>query len=89
MLTFFILTKSFPEIKIDQKNMIVLDGELLVGKNYIPMTFNSLQQRLNRKSVSSKHLKEFPAFIKLYDILFLDSVDLRNHTWIDRRLKLI
>jgi len=82
------ITKSFPEIKIDQKNMIVLDGELLVGKNYIPMTFNSLQQRLNRKSVSSKHLKEFPAFIKLYDILFLDSVDLRNHTWIDRRLKL-
>jgi DNA ligase-1 len=82
------ITKSFPEIKIDQKNMIVLDGELLVGKNYIPMTFNSLQQRLNRKSVSSKHLKEFPAFIKLYDILFIDFVDLRNHTWIDRRLKL-
>ena len=52
------------------------------------MTFNSLQQRLNRKSVSSKHLKEFPAFIKLYDILFIDFVDLRNHTWIDRRLKL-
>ena len=82
------ITKSFPEIKIDQKNMIVLDGELLVGKNYIPMTFNSLQQRLNRKSVSTKHLKEFPAFIKLYDILFLDFVDLRELTWIDRRLEL-
>ena len=51
------ITKSFPEINIDQKHMIVVDGELLVGENYIPMTFNSLQQRLNRKNVSPKHLK--------------------------------
>ena len=52
------------------------------------MTFNSLQQRLNRKNVSPKHLKEFPAFIKLYDILFLDNYDLREISWNERRLKL-
>ena len=79
------ITNSFPEIRIDQENMIILDGELLVGKNHIPMTFNSLQQRLNRKNVSSQHLKDFPAFIKLYDVLFHDSNDLRDSAWIYRR----
>ena len=82
------ITRSFPEIHIDQKHMLVVDGELLVGENYIPMTFNSLQQRLNRKNVTRKHLKEFPAFIKLYDILFLDNYDLREASWNERRLKL-
>ena len=82
------ITRSFPEIHIDQKHMLVVDGELLVGESYIPMTFNSLQQRLNRKNVTRKHLKEFPAFIKLYDILFLDNYDLREASWNERRLKL-
>ena len=46
------ISLSFPEIKSLEKNMVILDGELLVGKNHIPMNFNSLQQRLNRKKVS-------------------------------------
>jgi DNA ligase-1 len=68
--------------------MVILDGELLVGKNYIPMNFNSLQQRINRKKVSKKHLIDYPAFIKLYDILFLDNIDLRDVPWKLRRKKL-
>ena len=58
--------------------MVILDGELLVGRNYIPMNFNSLQQRLNRKKVSQKHIDDFPAFVKLYDILYLNNDDLRE-----------
>ena len=82
------ISLSFPEIENNQDKMVILDGELLVGKNYIPMNFNSLQQRINRKKVSKKHLIEYPAFIKLYDILFLDNIDLRDVPWKLRRKKL-
>ena len=82
------ISLSFPEIENNQDKMVILDGELLVGKNYIPMNFNSLQQRINRKKVSKKHLIDYPAFIKLYDILFLDNIDLRDVTWKLRRKKL-
>ena len=82
------ISLSFPEIKNNTKNMIILDGELLVGKNYIPMNFNSLQQRLNRKKVSQKKMDEFPVFIKLYDVLFLDFHDLRDKAWSFRRIEL-
>jgi ATP-dependent DNA ligase len=58
----------------------VFDGELLVGRDFTPMNFNSLQQRLNRKKVPQKHMDEFPAFIKLYDILYLNNEDLRDKT---------
>lgn len=79
------ISNSFPEITSNQKSLVILDGELLVGKNLTPFKFNLLQQRLNRKKVSPKHLDELPAFIKLYDILFHDFIDVRNETWLKRR----
>lgn len=79
------ITCSFPEFKYNDKNLVVLDGELLVGKNFNPLNFNNLQQRLNRKKVLASHLEKFPAFVKLYDILFLDKKDLRNLCFIKRR----
>ena len=33
-------------------------------------SFNALQQRLGRKAVSGKMLADYPAFVRLYDILF-------------------
>lgn len=82
------ITQSFPELKFKSKYEVVLDGELLVGKNFKPMSFSDLQKRLNRKKVSKKYLQDFPAFVKLYDILFLNSFDLRNLEFNLRRQKL-
>ena len=82
------ISQSFPEIKSSEDNMVILDGELLVGRDFIPLNFNSLQQRLNRKKVTQKHLDSFPAFIKLYDILYLNNEDLRDKTWKIRRSEL-
>ena len=57
----------------------VLDGELLVrGSDQgtadlhggAAASFNALQQRLGRKNVSQKMLRTYPAFVRLYDILF-------------------
>ena len=62
-----------------------MDGELLVGGDLNPTSFNDLQQRLNRKKVSKGILQKFPAFIKLYDILFQDFKDLRSMKFSSRR----
>ena len=56
----------------------MLDGELLVrgeaqgaeAHGGAAASFNALQQRLGRKNVSAKMQGQFPAFVRLYDILF-------------------
>ena len=40
-------------------------------------TFSDLQQRLNRKTVSPKMRERFPAFVRCYDCLQIESEDLR------------
>ena len=72
----------------------VLDGELLVrgthqgGEAGGAASFNALQQRLGRKTVSKKMLVEAPAFVRLYDLLMLDGEDLRGLPWHERRKRL-
>jgi DNA ligase-1 len=41
-------------------------------------SFNVLQQRLNRKSVTPKLLAEFPAHLRAYDLLIEGEEDLRE-----------
>ena len=79
------ISNTFPEIQNNENDLVVLDGELLVGNNFKPFKFNKLQQRLNRKKVSKNHLENFPAFVKLYDILFLKNKDLRSLDFSERR----
>ena len=79
------ISHTFPEIQNNENDLVVLDGELLVGNDFTPLKFNKLQQRLNRKKVSQVHLENFPAFVKLYDILFLKNRDLRNLSFSKRR----
>ncbi len=69
----------------------MLDGELLVrGEEQAgaAASFNALQQRLGRKNVSPKMQREFPAFVRLYDILFEGEKDLRELAWEKRRSRL-
>jgi DNA ligase 1 len=91
------ITGSFPEIAEAFNADGVLDGELLVRGSEQGMadlhggaaaSFNALQQRLGRKNVSQKMLAQYPAFVRLYDILFEDSQDLRELPWIERRRRL-
>ncbi|MGO7932215.1 hypothetical protein ACC723_38260, partial [Rhizobium ruizarguesonis] len=60
----------------------VVDGELLVGgtarSNSPTRTFSDLKQRLNRKTVTSKMIGDYPAFIRAYDLLFDDEEDVRG-----------
>ena len=86
------ISASFPDIASAFATVAVLDGELLVRgevQGGAAASFNALQQRLGRKVVSSKLQNEFPAFVRLYDILFDDADDLRSLTWSDRRARLV
>src|SRR5688572_3171352 len=88
------ISHSFPEMAEALDFDAVLDGELLVrgahqgGEAGGAASFNALQQRLGRKSVSAKMLAEFPAFVRLYDVLLVHGEDLRELPWTARRGRL-
>ncbi len=82
---------AFPEIVGGCAAAGVVDGELMVrglAQAGEAGSFNALQQRLNRKTVSAKTLSESPAFVRLYDILFDGGEDLRALPWTARRARL-
>jgi DNA ligase-1 len=66
----------------------VLDGELLVVRDGTVAPFADLQQRLNRKAVGAKMLRDFPVCVRLYDILFEGREDLRPLSFDARRERL-
>src|SRR3954464_272273 len=91
------ISHSFPDIAEAFRTPGVLDGELLVrGEEQgvadmhggAAASFNALQQRLGRKAVSQKMLGQYPAFVRLYDILFDGDEDLRELAWTERRTRL-
>lgn len=85
------ITASFPDVANAVTVDGVFDGELLVRGAFQggeAASFNALQQRLGRKTVSAKLLAEYPAFIRLYDVLFDGPDDLRPLPWTDRRARL-
>tara|TARA_Y100000589_G_scaffold302895_1_gene314808 strand:- start:133 stop:1704 length:1572 start_codon:yes stop_codon:yes gene_type:complete len=82
------ISRAFPDIVGELNGKAVLDGELLVGDNFKALPFNHLQQRLNRKSPTKIHLKNYPAFIRVYDMLFYNDDDIRDLPLQVRRQKL-
>jgi DNA ligase-1 len=79
---------AFPEIVAAMPEGVVLDGELLVLRAGEVAPFNDLQQRLNRKTPTPKLLADFPAWVRLYDILEEDGEDLRPLPLDARRARL-
>ncbi len=80
---------AFPDLLDAMDFEGAVDGELLVGSPLSETrTFSDLQQRLNRKTVSSKMLSEYPVFVRAYDLLLDGEVDLRGLGYLERREKL-
>lgn len=88
------ISASFPEMAVALPFPAVLDGELLVRGNQQggeaggAASFNALQQRLGRKTVSKALLTQAPAFVRLYDVLIDGTDDLREQPWTVRRARL-
>jgi DNA ligase-1 len=79
---------AFPEIIEALPEGVVLDGELLVLRGDEIAPFNDLQQRLNRKTPSPKMMREYPAWVRLYDMLEEAGEDLRPVGFFGRRERL-
>ena len=82
------ITAAFPDLMQSVDFEAVLDGELLVAREGEIAPFNDLQQRLNRKKVTAKTLEDYPAQLRVYDILFDGAEDLRALPFDARRARL-
>jgi DNA ligase-1 len=67
---------------------LAIDGELLILRDGQVESFATLQQRLNRKSVSQKLIAQYPAHIRAYDLLSENGEDLREQPLNERRARL-
>jgi len=82
------ISKGFPDL-LDALHLPgAIDGELLIMRDRRVQTFNVLQQRLNRKTVTSKLIAEFPAHLRAYDLLADGDEDLREKPFAERRRRL-
>jgi DNA ligase-1 len=79
---------AFPDICAAMPRDVTLDGELLVIRAGEVAPFNDLQQRLNRKTPNPKLLRDFPAAVRLYDMLRDGPEDLRGLSFAERRRRL-
>ncbi|MCZ0737544.1 cisplatin damage response ATP-dependent DNA ligase [Phreatobacter sp. AB_2022a] len=82
------ISGGFPDLVEAMTFDGAVDGELLILREGRVQSFNVLQQRLNRKQVSAAMLAEFPAHIRVYDLLFEGETDLRPLGFAARRARL-
>ncbi len=82
------ISTSFPDLVEALRLHGAIDGELLIRRDGRVQSFNVLQQRLNRKTVTAKLLAEFPAHLRAYDLLADGEEDLRALPFSDRRARL-
>src|SRR4051794_27866862 len=82
------ITGSFPDLLPSLHLPGAIDGELLVLRDSRVQSFNVLQQRLNRKAVSTKLIKEYPIHLRAYDLLGEGDSDLRTLPFSERRRRL-
>jgi DNA ligase-1 len=82
------ISESFPDLAEALRFDGAIDGELLIMRERRVQSFNVLQQRLNRKSVTPKLLAEFPAHLRAYDLLIEGEEDMRELPLTERRARL-
>jgi DNA ligase-1 len=82
------ISKSFPDLLDALRLPGAIDGELLIMRDGRVQSFNVLQQRLNRKTVTAKLMAEFPAHLRAYDLLAEGDEDLRERPFAERRARL-
>lgn len=86
-----LVTDKYPEFKSFVgiiPNGTVIDAEILAFPEKEIGTFNDLQARIGRKTISASLLEKIPVILKAYDILEWEGKDIRNLLYLERRLLL-
>ncbi len=90
-----LISESFPDLAAVAASLpdaTALDGEIVVARAGAGIegieTFALLQQRLNRKILSPKHIADLPVAFIAYDLLEEDRVDIRPLPQQERRARL-
>ena len=82
------ISATFPDLLEALRLPAAIDGELLILREGRVQSFNVLQQRLNRKTVTAKLLDDFPAHLRAYDLLAEGDEDVRRLPFAQRRARL-
>lgn len=83
-----LVTEQFPELHFLKEEIpdgVVLDGEILSVKDGKVLSFSTLQQRLNRKTINKSQLNDAPIGFYTYDILEYEGNDIRQQPLSERR----
>jgi len=83
-----LVTDKYPEFQKLREFIpdgTVIDGEILPFPEGQIGTFNDLQTRIGRKTVSAALLEKTPVIIKAYDLLEWNGEDIRNFPYSKRR----
>lgn len=82
------ISRAFPDVVDLLQFNACIDGELLIVSAGKVRPFSDLQKRLNRKTAGPKLIREYPAAIRAYDLLWEDGEDLRSLRFRERRTRL-
>ncbi len=83
-----LVTDKYPEFQSFLgiiPNGTVIDAEILAFNHNEIGTFNDLQTRIGRKTISATLLKSNPVMLKAYDLLEWEGRDIRNLPYEERR----
>ena len=86
-----LVSDRYPELQamgLGLPDGTVLDGEILVWRDGRAQPFAELQQRIGRKTLSAKLLRELPVVLCVYDLLEEEGADLRALPQHERRARL-
>jgi len=86
-----LVSDRYPELQAMGLNLpdgTVLDGEILVWRDGRAQPFAELQQRIGRRALSAKLLRELPVVLCVYDLLEEGGADLRALPQHQRRTRL-
>lgn len=86
-----LISERFPELQALGDGLpdgTVLDGEVLVWREGRAQPFAELQQRIGRKNLSAKLLRDLPVVLCVYDLLEENGEDLRALPQHERRQRL-
>ena len=83
-----LVTDKYPEFQAFINaipNGTVMDGEIMPFPNGEIGTFNDLQTRIGRKTISKVLLEKMPVILKVYDLLEWNGEDIREKPYWERR----